>query len=92
MKSTIKSLNSVLNPVRSKTCESQQTCGVATVNIKYLGETGKGKLGTCVPSSACSDVVGCQLALRYLPTDVSNQGCKVLFLLFLLCYMRKTLE
>ena len=77
MKSTIKSLNPELVPARSETCESQESCGVATMKITYLGETGQGKLGTCVPERFCSHADGCLLALRYLPAGVSSQGCKV---------------
>ena len=77
MKSTVKSLNSHLYPVSSKKCLPQQVCGVATLAITYLGETGQGKLGSCIPISFCSNGTGCQLAYRLLPNGVSSLGCKV---------------
>ena len=80
MKSTIKSLNPQLDPVSTEKCRSQHVCGVAKMAITYLGETGQGKLGSCVPISFCSDGIGCQLALKFLPTGVSSQGCKVLYI------------
>lgn len=80
MKSTIKSLNPQLPSVTSTTCHKQQICGVATMKIKYLGEIGQSKLGTCVPHRYCTDAAGCQLALKYLPTGVSSQSCKVLYI------------
>ena len=78
MKSTIKSLQ--LATVTSTTCQSQEICGVATMKTKYLGETGQSKLGTCVPQSYCTDAAGCQLAQKFLPTGVSSQECKVLYI------------
>ena len=80
MKSVIKSLNPKLDPIATEICASQEICGVATMTITYLGKTGKGKLGKCVPRSFCSDGAGCQLALKYLPTGVLSQGCKVWYI------------
>ena len=78
MESTVKLLNPQLDPVSSIKCLPQQVCGVATMAITYLGETGKGKLGSCISISYCSGTIGCQLALKFLPSGVSSQGCKVL--------------
>ena len=77
MKSTIKSLNSVLFPVTTETCKPSYTCGVATVKVKYQSETGQGKIGGCIPKNVCSTAAGCSVAIRFLPTGATFQECKV---------------
>ena len=84
MDSTIQSLNQVLDPVTNKTCQPTEVCGVATVTMKYGGVTGQGKIGSCVPNSFCSGTIGCQLAIKNLPSGVSSEECKVLYILDIL--------
>ena len=79
IKSTIKSLDPVLDPVINRTCQLSEVCSVAMMKIKYGNETGQGKIGNCVPNSFCSDTAGCQLATFNLPSNVTFQECKVLF-------------
>ena len=79
IKSTIKSLDPVLDPVINRTCQLSEVCGVAMMKIKYGNETGQGKIGNCVPNSFCSDTAGCQLTTFNLPPNVTFQECKVLF-------------
>ena len=81
MQSTIQSINQALDPVTNKTCPMSEVCGVATLTIKYLGETGQGKLGSCVPNMTCSNTNGCQLAIANLPPGVSSEECKVQYIL-----------
>ena len=77
MKSTIQSLNSVLEPATTKMCTSSETCGVATMKVQYQSETGQGKIGTCVSKSRCSNTDGCSLAIQNLPRGVLSLECKV---------------
>ena len=77
MKSTIQSLNPVLEPAITKVCRPTETCGVATMKVQYLSETGQGKIGGCVPKNVCSNTNGCSLAIRNLPRGVSTLDCKV---------------
>lgn len=79
MKSTIKSLEPVLDPVINRTCQLSEVYGVVMMKIKYANETGQGKIVNCVPNSFCSDTAGCQLANFNLPSNVTFQECKVLF-------------
>ena len=88
MKSTTRSFNWVLCTVKNERCTSSHVCGVTTMNIKFNGEAGQGKIGTCVTKNSCSDSAGCQLATQYLPPGVLSQECKVLYIktsLFLYC-------
>ena len=84
MNSTIQSLNLVLNPVTNTTCQPAEVCGVATITIKYGEETGQGKIGSCVTNSSCSSTSGCQLAIANLPSGVSSEECKVIYILNIL--------
>ena len=79
MKSTIKSLEPVLDPVINRTCQLSEVYGVVMMKMKYANETGQGKIVNCVPNSFCSDTAGCQLANFNLPSNVTFQECKVLF-------------
>ena len=79
MKSTIKSLEPVLDPVINRTCQLSEVYGVVMMKIKYANETGQGKIVNCVPNSFCSDTAGRQLANFNLPSNVTFQECKVLF-------------
>ena len=80
MSSTIQSLKLVLNSVKTEKCTSSQVCGVATMKVTYRGETGQGKIGTCVTKNRCSDTAECQLVTQNLPPGVSSQECKVLYI------------
>ena len=84
MNSTIQSLNPALDPVTSKTCQHSEVCGVATITIKYNGEKGQVKIGSCVPKILCSNTTGCQFAIANLPSGVSSEECKVLYVLYIL--------
>ena len=79
MKSTVKSLEPVLDPVINRTCQLSEVYGVVMMKIKYANETGQGKIVNCVPNSFCSDTAGCQLANFNLTSNVTFQECKVLF-------------
>ena len=84
MNSTIQSINPVLDPVTSRTCHHSERCGVATITIKYGAETGQGKIGSCVPKILCSNTIGCQFAIANLPSGVSSEECKVIYVLYIL--------
>ena len=77
MNSTIQSLNLVLDPVITRMCTPSETCGVATMKVKYQSETGQGKIGSCVSKDFCSNTNGCSLAIRFLPRGASSLECKV---------------
>ena len=80
MNSTIRSLNLVLDPIRTETSTSSETCGVATMKVQYQSETGQGKLGSCVIKIFCSNADGCSLAIRQLPSGATSLECKVLYI------------
>ena len=80
MNSTIRSLNLVLDPIRTEICTSSETCGVATMKVQYQSETGQGKLGGCVSKTFCSNGNGCSLAIRQLPSGATSLECKVLYI------------
>ena len=80
MSSTIQSFKSVLNSVKTEKCASPQVCGVATMKVTYRGESGQGRIGTCVTKNCCSDAAACQLVTQNLPPGVSFQECKVLYI------------
>ena len=91
MSSTIQSLKSVLNSVKTGKCTSSQACGVAIMKVTYRGETGQVKIGICVTKNRCSDTGGCQLVTQNLPPGVSSLECKVLYIKnilssFFLCF------
>ena len=91
MNSTIQSLNVVLDPIRTETCTSSETCGVATMKVQYQSETGQGKLGSCASKTLCSNADGCSLAIRHLPSGATSLECKVLninnYLLSFRCFL-----
>lgn len=84
MDSTIQSLNEVLDIVTNKTCQPTEVCGVATVTMKYGGVTRPGKIGSCVPHSSCSGAIRSQVVITNLPSGVSSEECKVLYILDIL--------